>query len=125
MSISYKITDQLLIIETADNFKASDLNNTFDRIFADPRFKSGLKILVHDLDSKFIPSTQDIETGTKRMESIMKKFDAKMAIVVSSEVNYGMGRMFEALSDSRNMKVKVFRDVENAGEWLKKDKPSQ
>jgi len=119
MAISYELDDQFLIIKTEGNFHPKDLQSTFGKVFADPDFKTGLKILVHDMDSVFVPTSKQIEAGAKNIEEIMKKFSAKMAIVVSSDVNYGMGRMMEIFCEQRDIDVKVFKELEIAKKWLK------
>jgi hypothetical protein len=49
MAISYKLNDQLLIIKTEGDFQPEDLQVIFSKVFSDPNFKLGIKILVHDL----------------------------------------------------------------------------
>ncbi len=118
MAISYELDDQLLIINTEGDFQPEDLQATFEKVFSDPDFKPGIKILVHDLDSVFVPTSKQIEAGAKNIEEIMKKFSSKMAIVVSSDVNYGMGRMMEIFCEQRDINVKVFKELERAKIWL-------
>lgn len=118
MSISYELDDQILIIKTEGDFQPEDLQETFKKVFSDPKFKSGAKILIHDLDSVFVPTSKQIEAGAKNIEEIMHKFSAKMAIVVSSDVNYGMGRMMEIFCEQRNIDMKVFKEIEMAKRWL-------
>ena len=105
MAIKYELDDQLLIITTEGNFQPEDLQATFKNVFSDPHFKPAIKILIHDLDSVFIPTSKQIEAGAKNIEEIMKKFSTKMAIVVSSDVNYGMGRMMEIFCEQRGIDV--------------------
>jgi hypothetical protein len=119
MVISYELDDQLLIIKTEGNFQPQDLQATFEKVFSDPDFKPGINILVHDLDSIFVPTSKQIETGAKNIEEMMKKFSAKMAIVVSSDVNYGMGRMMEIYCEQRDIDVKVFKELGIAKKWLR------
>jgi hypothetical protein len=118
MPISYELEDQLLIIKTEGDIQPEDLQETFQKVFVDPAFEPGTKILVYDLDSVFVPTTKQIEAGAKNIESVMKKFASKMAIVVSSDVNYGMGRMMEIFCEQRGIDVKVFRDFDIAKNWL-------
>lgn len=118
MAISYELEDQILIIKTEGDFHPEDLQSTFQKVFADPDFRTGIKILVHDLDSVFVPTSKQIEAGAKNIEEIMKKFSAKMAIVVSSDVNYGMGRMMEIFCEQRGIDMKVFKELEVAKMWL-------
>ena len=120
MAITYELDDQLLIIKTEGDFQPEDLHTTFKSVFSDSEFKPGIKILVHDLDSVFVPTSNQIEAGAKNIEEIMKKLSAKMAIVVSSDVNYGMGRMMEIFCEQRGINVKVFKELEIAKMWLKK-----
>ena len=119
MPISYELEDQILIIKTEGDFQPEDLQNTFNKVFSDPKFQPGIKILLHDLDSVFVPTTKQIQAGAKNIEEIMKKFAAKMAIVVSSDVNYGMGRMMEIFCEEREIDLKVFKEIDMAKMWLK------
>jgi predicted HAD superfamily phosphohydrolase YqeG len=121
MPITYELKDQLLTIRTQGDFEQTDLSKMIHEIFKDPVFEPGIKILVHDLDSVYIPTSQDIETGAKNMEQFMKKFSAKLALVVSSNVNFGMGRMLETYCESRDINVKVFKDLEKAHQWLEEE----
>ncbi len=119
MAISYELNDQLLIIKTEGDFQPEDLQATFEKVFSNADFKPGIKILVHDLDSVFVPTSKQLESGAKNIEEIMKKFSSKMAIVVSSDVNYGMGRMMEIFCEQRDIVVKVFKELDRAKMWLK------
>jgi hypothetical protein len=43
----------------------------------------------------------------------------KLAIVASSDIAYGMNRMYEAMSDLESpLEISVFRDVSSALKWL-------
>jgi hypothetical protein len=119
MAISYELDDQILVIKTEGDFQPKDLQDIFEKIFSDLAFQPGLNILVHDLDSVFIPTSKQIEVGAKNIENLLKKFSTKMAIVVSSDVNYGMGRMMEIFSAQRGTDVKVFKEIDSAKAWLK------
>lgn len=119
MAIRYELDDQLLIITTEGNFQPEDLHAAFQNVFSDPHFRPGIKILVHDLDSLFVPTSKQLEAGAKNIEEIMKKFSTKMAIVVSSDVNYGMGRMMEIFCEQRDINLKVFKELELAKMWLR------
>ena len=62
--------------------------------------------------------------GVSRMVDVMqrtgdRRFAAKAAIVVSSDVSFGMGRMVELWSDERvDPSFRIFRDMDAAREWL-------
>jgi hypothetical protein len=43
-----------------------------------------------------------------------------VAIVVSSDVEYGMARMYMALTELKHPNIRVFRSYDNALKWLRK-----
>lgn len=43
----------------------------------------------------------------------------RTAIVVSSDADYGMGRMYQSLAENMPRKLEVFRDFDLAVAWLK------
>jgi hypothetical protein len=89
--------------------------------FANPAIRPGLKILVQSLDSLFIPTPSEIRKASEFLEEKMKKYSARLALVVSSSVNYGMGRMLEIFCETKDINLKVFRKIEPAKEWLESD----
>ena len=42
----------------------------------------------------------------------------RCAIVVASDVEFGLGRMYATLSDEGPMKTRIFRSIEDAEAWL-------
>jgi hypothetical protein len=42
----------------------------------------------------------------------------KRAIIASADLEFGVARMFEAISEPQDLKVHVFRSPEEACEWL-------
>jgi hypothetical protein len=45
-----------------------------------------------------------------------------VAIVVSSDVEYGMARMYMALTEIEHPNTAVFRDYDDAQEWINAEK---
>lgn len=57
--------------------------------------------------------------GIMEDESGVPRSSARAAIVVSSDVAFGMGRMVEMLSDKRiDPSFQIFRSMDDAREWL-------
>ena len=61
------------------------------------------------------------EGGTRKIITPSANMIYANKIVVSSDVNYGMGRMMEIFSEQRGVDVKVFKEFETAKLWLKKE----
>ena len=44
--------------------------------------------------------------------------DSRRAVVVPSEMGYGMARMYELMQDGESGQIRVFRNREDAENWL-------
>lgn len=62
---------------------------------------------------------QDIATLSKvAVELERERGAAKTAIVVGSDLSYGLGRMFELLNGTYHLEARVFRDMPSAEYWV-------
>lgn len=122
MAITYKILKDHVVITTEGDFKSHDLNVKFGELVSDPKFTKGLNLLVHDLSTSFVPSSDEIENAAKFLESMLKNFAPKIAVVVNKEVKFGMGRMLENFCEMRKISLRVYKDIEEAQEWLQNSK---
>jgi hypothetical protein len=55
------------------------------------------------------------------LSSISSRYDRRLAMVVSSEVAYGLMRMGSALAEPGGIVPSVFREMEPARAWLLED----
>lgn len=87
---------------------------------ADPRLEPDMNTLSDMREIEVGFTTQ----GVKRMIDVMEWTDdrrvaAKAAIVVSTNVAFGMGRMVEMWSDEQvEPSFRIFREMDAAREWL-------
>ena len=44
---------------------------------------------------------------------------SRMAILVDSEVGFGLSRMFQVLAEETSYEIKVFRDIDDCRKWLR------
>ena len=63
--------------------------------------------------------TTEFEEKLILLRKHLDRGDAKIACVVSSDVGFGMGRMYEILSDKLPQQVCVFKKMEDAKDWIK------
>jgi hypothetical protein len=62
---------------------------------------------------------QDIGTLSKVAHELKEQRGAaKTAIVVGSDLSYGLGRMFELLNGTSHLEARVFRDMASAEFWV-------
>jgi len=78
-------------------------------------------VLVLDEGSAFSPTREGIRELTGLMDEAVSKEGARIAIVVSRIVHYGIGRIIEARYPHAGM-VRVFLREEAARQWLESGK---
>ncbi len=66
-------------------------------------------------------SSQEMEVLVKRTETIAtRKEGEKVAFVAPKDIDYGMARVFQALSEPKSspLEIEIFRDMDTAQKWL-------
>lgn len=90
-----------------------------DGIIAQPGFKKGLPSiwdmryteLMH-INAEDIKQISEYANGVKD-----KRGNARIAFVVSSDLAYGLGRMFEMVNATSHINARVFRNYEEGEAW--------
>jgi hypothetical protein len=90
-------------------------------IYADPAFRPEQNSL---WDLRETRATEISVTDLRRIVDLVRENwgttgAPKSALVVSSDLDFGMGRMYEAFLDSdMGSQVRVFRDIDEARNWI-------
>ena len=118
MGVSYEILGDLVVLTAKDRVNNDDFRRAVDAVVADSRFQPGSKLLTYDLDAAFEPTTEDPKESAAAINSFMTQFSRRLAVVVSQEASIGLGRMIEEYCKAYDIKFRVFRDPNEAKEWL-------
>ena len=90
---------------------------------ADPRFDPGFRQIVSFLDVTEVRVTAE---GVRTLAQINPfRTDSRRAIVVPSDLIFGLTRMFEAHTNSDQEQFRVFRELGPAFEWVGLDPTEQ
>ena len=111
---------RLVHIEGAGQLTDDDMIDCVKRLRADPDLEPDMPTLsdMRNIDMAFSPE------GVREMVKTMHdrpadRAQARVAIVVSNQVAYGMGRMFELYTDTRvDPMLRVFQSMSEALDWL-------
>ena len=97
-------------------FTAQDLFDHYNRLAADPAFDPSFSQLVDLRDVERV----ELETPVIRRHALEGLFhsSAQRALVVSSAHHYELARTYAAFAEYASQKVRVFRDMHDAEEWL-------
>jgi hypothetical protein len=123
MSMTYELDKKERVVRILGSGRLTDeeLVECIASLRADPELEPDMHTL-SDLRNIDVAFTSD---GVSSMLSVMKnssaeRSEAKAAIVVSSDIAFGMGRMVELRSeDEIDPSFKIFRDMTAAQAWLR------
>ena len=99
-----------------------DIEACFQRVLADPDYCGVDRELGDFRDATFSLNPEDVN----RLAQITRKRSPehqiqRRAIVVASELHYGLARMFSQLVAPSGQEVRPFRDIDEAQRWLDGD----
>ena len=91
-----------------------------DAILADPNYRPGMDRLADYSGVTKLSVTAD---GIQRLATAARGFDPfrwgiRLAIVVSGETGFGVGRQYQGMRMEAPYEIRLFRSVEDAMEWL-------
>lgn len=68
-------------------------------------------------------STADVAVMKESTNAMLarRRARARTALVVSEQIQFGLGRMYSMVEDSEAFEVRVFTDIEEAKVWLELD----
>jgi hypothetical protein len=90
-----------------------------DEVSADSGFEPDLDLLLDLIDCKTLLDADQIRTAAERMTADLSSFRfGRLAIVVVSDAIFGMTRMFHAFSEAAFSDAQIFRDRDQALQWL-------
>ena len=110
-----------LLVVTSGDASVEDLDAMTQEGIGDPRFREGMKILLdHTALRWWAASNDDVR---RRAEDV--KRDAgllgrqRVAFVVGSPVDFGIGTMLKDLVAGTELETKVFDSLADARDWLR------
>ena len=126
--LDYDIDEDLGVVHLRGSGQVTndDMQNMPTRVAADKRLRKGMLSLT-DLSNitEYKVTTEGVERYMATLESTREvRGQSKAAIVAPMDLHYGMARVLELKSDGRGLlQFKVFRNREEACEWLGIDDP--
>jgi hypothetical protein len=123
LAFKYKIHGEIgfTYIKVWGEIGAADEQQMIEAVVGDPAFTPNMRILVDRRESTMNVRFQDAKqfvVHVKAMQEIMGH--PIIAVVVGGQLDYGLQRMFQSLSDGvLSHEYGIFQSVEEARAWLK------
>lgn len=119
MPITYRIfgAEPFVLSTALGNVSDADLLTHQRELMSDPKFDPSYPQLddLRDADMESV-SADCIQTLART--HVASRRPAKRALLVGSDVAYGLARMLQALREGSRPEIQVFRDVDQALGWL-------
>ena len=121
MAIQYKYIpdDNFLLIKISGVLDWEQLKDAAEKVTTSKEFPAHVDTLYDLSEMDFSNITTEFEEKLILFRKHLDRGDAKIACVVASDVGFGMGRMYEVLSDKLPQQVRVFKNMEDAKDWVK------
>jgi len=119
VSIRYRFEGDFLFttIDGETNYEA--VKSYLDTLLVDPKFRPGMPGLIDCRGVKSLFSIHDLRqtaADTKRRPEL--QVPARAAVLASSNLIFGLLRMFEVFNEGNPSEIRVFRKPEEAMAWL-------
>ena len=126
MPVVYRIDAARKLIDTrcVGYVNFNEVLNHFQTLLDDPECPDRLDVLLDLREVTSVPEDHQLRQLSYKIGSISDRLQfGACAIVATADVIFGMARMFEVFAEKWFKEIRVFRDVAEAQEWLKSEKP--
>ena len=118
MNYSLKVEDDLALLSCETEFTGKDALAALTEFSLAPWCQSIRKFLIVDSGSKLEFSKDEVRRISDKLRSLLVNPELRIALVVARTLHYGMGRMLEVTTGTRDRRFRVFMMEEEAREWL-------
>ena len=118
MPISYDLSDDLLQVVASGAYTFAEIKSTFGTAIRAIPLDRSIATLVDARLSEHNPSGEELRSIASFAGSLLPRIGRRVALVVSAEVRFGLGRMLEVFGEPEGVEFKVFRNLDDARSWL-------
>lgn len=99
----------------------AQFRQAIDELFGAPEFREGCPLLWDMRRTRFdLIETSDMRYVAERAASMDEAWGRhRVAVVVDRDLEFGLGRVYEALAQRETLELEIFRDPELALAWLR------
>ena len=118
MPISYVFDGDVVLFTAEGELSNPIVRESLETAAKEPEFRPGMSILMHDLGSDYQISSDEAYEAARDLSEMMELYSPHIAVVVNEDIKYGLGRMIAAYCERHEIDFQVFRNFDNARQWL-------
>jgi len=118
MPVSWRISEGIVRIESSESVTFAEWKAAVDAALASSDYRLGLNVLHDQRRLKDAPSAEE---GKARAAYVVARGIRRWAVLVGSDVQYGMARLGDAHSSGTSTEIQAFRDPAEAEAWARGD----
>ena len=124
MPVTWSLDGDLLRLNLEGHYQPTDIIDAFLSALADRRCPPEVSLLLDTTGSQSLDvrSSGQIRHVAEYLGPYRERIRRRCAIVVSTDLHFGLSRMGSAYSESVGVDARVFRSTAEALEWLR-DEP--
>jgi hypothetical protein len=120
VSITYRFEGDLLFTTIEGTTSYEDVKAYLDELVLDPRFRPGMPGVVDCRRVKSLFSIRDLRrTAADARARPQMQVPGRSAVLASSNIVYGLLRMYEVFNEGNPSEIRVFREPGPAMKWLR------
>ena len=119
MSVSYRHEDGLLILECEGTFSLEEARQVVQDGFTSFPGQDPPALLISDPNSPFAPPAEAVPYMAQSLAATLPHINPQVALYVDSDVKFGIGRMIGIHCEEIGVNLRVFRDLQEAKDWLR------
>ena len=121
IELRYDLQKNILFATIGEQITRSEFSESLEKIIHSIDYPPDVKVL---WDARLVNMPDSDKSFLKDFIEIRKKYPergkTKLAIVVSTDLSFGMSRMYEAFSGDLPQSIMVFRNPIDGEQWLLK-----
>ena len=122
MAITYHFEGDYLFTRIEGDTSYEAVKTYLDNLLADPAFRPGMPGLIDCRQVKSLFSILDLRrTAADAKRRPQMQVPGRAAVLASSNLIYGLLRMYEVFNEGNPAEIRVFRKPEEAMAWLKRE----
>jgi hypothetical protein len=120
VAITYHFEGDFLFTTIEGPTSYEDVKTYLDGLMEDPRFRPGMPGLIDCRKVKSLFSISDLrKTAADAKLRPQMQVPGRAAVLASSNLIYGLLRMYEVFNEGNPAEIRVFRAPEEAVRWLR------